>query len=55
MYISYRNEGESDWKTLDGFEQAILNEDTFWSKLTNAPESWKALNNKKTDFRIYFR
>lgn len=55
MYISYRNEGETEWKTLDGFEMAILNDDTFWSKLTNSPESWKALNNKKTEMRIYFR
>jgi hypothetical protein len=55
MYISYRNEGENEWKKLDGFEQAILLEETFWSKLPNAPESWKALHGKKADVRIYFR
>lgn len=55
MSLSYRTEGESAWKTFDGFEMAIINEENFWCKLPDAPETWKALNNKKVDLRIYFR
>jgi hypothetical protein len=55
MFISYRNEGESVWNTFDGFETAILNNETFWCKLTDAPQAWKALDNKNVDLRIYFR
>jgi hypothetical protein len=55
MFLSYRTQGESDWKPFDGFETALINEERFWCKLPDAPEAWKALNNKKVDIRIYFR
>gem|GEM_PF-2444529 len=53
--ISYRNAGESEWKNLEGFETTIIDQKTFWSKFTNAPENWKALNGKKAEMRLYFR
>lgn len=55
MFLSYRTQGESEWKSFEGFEMAIINEASFWCKLPDAPESWKALNNRKVDLRIYFR
>jgi hypothetical protein len=53
--FSYRNAGDSEWKTLEGFEIAIIEQKVFWSKFTNAPENWKALNGKKAEMRLYFR
>lgn len=55
MYLSYRNEGETEWHDFDNFEKTIVSGHTLWTKYTNAPEEWKTLHGKKAELRIYFR